>query len=255
MILAVDIGNTNIVLGGFSGRALKFVSRLETGTHKMEDEYAIDVKNILMLYGCGGDSFEGAVISSTVPALLPVLKRAIVKILGCRVLTISPGVKTGLNIKTDNPAVLGSDFVCCAVAAIEKYAPPCIVIDLGTATTLSGIDRDKNFVGVSIFPGVGLSVEALAARTAQLPHISLDAPGRVIGTSTEESIKSGIIYGTACMLDGMLDRYREVLGGDAVAIATGGRASEITVHCRRKITIDSDLQLEGLLLVYERNLK
>lgn len=253
MILAVDIGNTNIVLGGFLGKELKFTSRMETSKHKMEDQYAIDIKDILLLYGCGDDVFEGAILSSVVPALLPVLKHAIEKCLGCKVLTISPGIKTGLNIKIDNPAVLGSDMVCCAVAAIEKYPLPCITIDLGTATTISAIDRNKNFLGTAIAPGVGLSSEALAARTAQLPHIGLDTPGKVIGTNSEESIKSGIVYGTASMLDGMIDRFREVLGEDATVIATGGRSNEIVKYCKKEIAVDMNLQLEGLLLIYEKN--
>ncbi len=256
MILAVDIGNSNIVLGAFKDQKLKFVSRMATDKHKMEDQYAIDMKDILLLYGYGQDAFEGAIISSVVPALLPILKRAVAKCLHCeKVLTVSPGVKTGLNIKIDNPAILGSDLVAAAVAALEKYKKPSIIFDLGTATTISAIDRCGNFLGGSIFPGVGLSIEALAAKTAQLPHISVESADKVIGTNSEDSIKSGIVFGTASMMEGMIDRYREVLGEDAIVIATGGRAEDIATHVRREIIIDRDLLLEGLLMIYEKNAK
>lgn len=254
MILTVDVGNTNIVLGGYENDILKFSSRIATEPNKMEDQYAIDFCNIFKLYGYKSNQFDGAIISSVVPPLVPLLKRALIKLLKCRVFVVGPGLKTGLNIKLDNPAALGADLVCGAVGALIKYTPPCIIFDLGTATTISAINAKGEMLGGSIIPGVKVSLKALSSGTAQLPDIDTELSGKaVIGTNTIDSMKSGIVLGTASMMDGMIARYREVLGENACVIVTGGLASSIAKHCRTELTIDPTLLSEGLYAIYKKN--
>lgn len=256
MILTVDIGNTNIKVGAWDHDRLAFVSRLQTNLLKTQDEYAINLLDIFRLNDCNAGQFDGAIISSVVPPLSSVFKRAVQAVLSARrVYVVSPGLKTGLDIKIDNPATLGADMVCCAVAAIEEYPLPCIIVSIGTATAICAIDKDGCFLGGSVSPGVSIALDALANRTAQLPHISLDSPGDLIGTNTIDSMKSGSIYGTACMLDGMTRRMKKELGGGASIIACGGLASYITQHCEEKMAIDDDLVLKGLRLIYLKNTK
>lgn len=253
VIFAVDVGNTNIVLGAYREDQLVFVSRIATDSHKTEDQYAIEFDAILRLYHCCPSDFKGAIVSSVVPPLSSVLQRSLSRLFGCEVLLLSPGIKTGLNIRIDNPATLGSDLVCGAVAAIEKYGAPCIIFDLGTATTIAAVDRAGNYLGGSIIPGVRISLDALSARAAQLPYIHLGAVDKVIGTNSIDSMKSGSILGTACMIDGMIERYREVLGQDAKAIASGGLAEVIFANCRTEVIIDQNLLLDGLHMIYRKN--
>ncbi len=254
MVFTVDVGNTNIVLGGFKDDKLVFSSRVATETSKMEDQYAIEFSDIIKLYGFSPKDFKGAIISTVVPPLIPVLKSAIKKLFGCKVIVVGPGVKTGLNIKIDNPAMLGSDLVCAAVGAMSRHKPPMVIFDLGTATTISAIDKNGCFLGGSIFPGVKVSLNALSRSTAQLPYISTELDSDiVIGANTIDSMKSGIVLGTASMMEGMIDRYKEVLGEDAVVIATGGLAPSIACHCRRDVIIDSDLLSDGLYILYKKN--
>lgn len=256
MILAVDIGNTNIKIGAWDNDKLVFVSRLQTNILKTQDEYAINLVDIFSLNDCNASQFDGAIISSVVPPISTPFREAVAAVLHTgRVYLISPGLKTGLNIKVDNPATLGSDMVCCAVAAIEKYPLPCIIASLGTATAISVIDAEGAFIGESIAPGVYISIEALAQRTAQLPHISLDSPGRLIGTNTVDCMKAGSVYGTACMLDGMLRRMKRELGGNATLVACGGIARFIIEHCEEEIIYDDTLVLDGLKIIYEKNAK
>ncbi|NMA79975.1 MAG: type III pantothenate kinase [Clostridiales bacterium] len=253
MVFTVDVGNTNIVLGAFDEDDLAFVSRISTDPSKMADQYAIDFADILTLYGYSPRLFDGAIISSVVPPLTPIIKEAVEKLLSCKVYVVSPGIKTGLNIKIDDPAMLGSDLVCAAVSALDKYELPCIIFDLGTSTTTSAIDKDGLFLGGSIYPGVQISLDALSSRTAQLPFISMETVDKVIGTNTIDSMKSGIILGTASLLDGMVLRYSEVLGGEPTVIATGGLASMIIPHCRCDIIVDNNLMIDGLYRIYKNN--
>lgn len=255
MVLTVDVGNTNIVFGGFEGETLKFVSRLQTNKNKMPDEYAIEFDAILKFHGYTPFMFDGAILSCVVPPLNQTLKRAIEKLLGCRVMTVSPGTKTGLNIKIDNPAVLGSDLVCGAVYALSRYTMPCIIIDLGTATKFSVLDKDGNFLGVSIMPGVTISLEALCANTAQLPRIDFGEDCNVIGKNSPESMRSGVIYGTSCMIDGMIDKINAELSDTATVVATGGIASNIVPHCKSDIIIEENLVLYGVKQIYNKNTK
>ena len=206
MILAVDIGNTNIVIGCIDDQKTYFVEQAATDIAKTDLEYAVEFKTVLELYGIDMKEIQGAIISSVVPPLVNVIKRAVAKIVHVKQLVVGPGVKTGLNICMDNPGQVGSDLVVHAVAGIRDYGAPLIVIDLGTATTISVIDEKKNYIGGMIFPGVKVSLESLVKQTSQLPRISLEAPKRTIGKNTIECMKSGIVYGQASCLDGMIDR-------------------------------------------------
>ncbi len=254
MILTVDVGNTNIVLGGFENDVLKFTSRVATEASKMEDQYAIEFADIIRLYGYKPSHFDGAIISTVVPPLIPVLKVALFKLFKCKVVVVGPGLKTGLNIKIDNPGILGSDLVCAAVGALKKFTPPLIIFDLGTATTISAIDKNGAFIGGSIIPGVKVSLNALSRSTAQLPYISTELESEtVIGANTVDSMKSGIVLGTASMMDGMIDRYRDILGEKVTVLATGGLAPSIARHCRRDIIIEPDLISDGLYSIYKKN--
>lgn len=256
MVFTVDVGNTNIVLGAYKDDKLVFTSRIATEASKMVDQYAIEFADIIKLYGYNPSDFNGAIISTVVPPLVNVLEAAVKKLLKCKVIIVGPGIKTGLNIKIDNPATLGSDLVCAAVGALKKYAPPLIIFDLGTATTISAIDRNGVMLGGSIFPGVRISLDALSRSTAQLPHINTDLEGNiVIGANSIDSMKSGIVLGTASMMDGMIDRYKEILGEDATVLVTGGLAPNISKHCRREIIIDQNLLSEGLYIIYKKNAK
>lgn len=254
VILAVDIGNTNIKIGAWDNNNLVFVSRLQTNTLKTQDEYAINLFNIFRLNDCNAAQFDGAIISSVVPPVSQLFRAAVAAVLHTdRVYLVSPGIKTGLNIKIDNPATLGGDMLCCAVAAIAKYPLPCIIASLGTATAIFAIDKDGAFIGGSIAPGVNISIEALAKRTAQLPHISLDAPGRLIGANAVDSMKSGSVYGTACMLDGMVRRMKRELGENTSVVACGGIAQFIIDYCEEDIIFDDELVLSGLKIIYAKN--
>ncbi len=256
MILTIDIGNSNITIGAYRGDSLLFLSRMGTDRAKMPDEYAIAIHSLLQLYGYQGGDLEGAIISSVVPPLSASLKQAVSRIKPVRILTVGPGIKTGLHIAIDDPAQTGADLVCVSVAALEKYPLPSIVIDMGTATTISAMDREGRLVGGSILPGVRISLEALSSRTAQLPQIELSSPPKkVIGTNTIDCMKSGILYGTASMLDGMIDRYRQQLGEELTVIATGGLAGAITALCRNPIVLDENLVLEGLRILFQKNIK
>ncbi|MDD2956071.1 MAG: type III pantothenate kinase [Oscillospiraceae bacterium] len=258
MILTIDIGNSNITIGAYRDDQEQrlFLSRIGTDRKKMPDEYAIMINSILRLHGHRAEDLDGAIISSVVPPLSASLKSAIRRLKDIRILTVGPGIKTGLNILLDNPAQLGADLACVSVAAMDKYPLPSIVLDMGTATTISALDRSGNFLGGSIIPGVRISLEALTARTAQLPQIELDHPPQsVIGSNTIDSMKSGVMYGTAGMIDGMIRRYRAQLGDDLTVIATGGLAPAIVCLCENKVILDEDLLLDGLYLLYRKNTK
>ena len=253
MILAIDIGNTNIVVGCIRGDEVLFTERLSTNTTHTTLEYAISFKNVLEIYQIDAKEIEGAIISSVVPPITNVIRDSIHKITDAEVLIVGPGVKTGLNILMDNPKTLGSDLVVNAVAGISEYPVPLILIDLGTATTISVIDNKKNYIGGMILPGVRTSLDALTARAAQLSGIDLEAPKRVIGKNTIECMKSGIVYSNAALIDGVILRMEEELGEKATVIATGGLAKSIVPYCKEEVILDDDLLLKGLLWVYKKN--
>lgn len=253
MVLAVDIGNSNIVLGVFEGDKIQFIERLSTNQNRTSLEYTILIKNILELNNLSHTSFEGGIISSVVPSLTHTVKEAMIRLTGKPVMVVGPGVKNGLKIMLDNPAQLGSDRVADAVGAINEYPCPLIIIDMGTATTISVIDRDRNFLGGMIIPGLRVSLDSLTLRTSQLPKISLDPPKKVIGSNTVDCMKSGIIYSTAASLDGAVSKLEEELGEKCTVVSTGGLSSRIIPFCKREIIIDDKLLLKGLVIIYNKN--
>ena len=255
MLLAIDMGNTCITLGVYEGEQLRVVARLATDHERTSDQYAIELRDVLGIHGICPDDLDGAILCSVVPVLTDGICRAVRKITGIETMVLGPGIKTGLNIRLDNPAQLGADLVAGAVAAIDRYPMPCIIYDLGTATTISVINGRGEFLGGIITAGIGISLDALVSRTSQLPYIGLDAPEKVIGTNTVASMKSGMVFGTACMMDGLAERIEEELGERATLVATGGRAPEIIAHCRRDIELVYTRQLDGLRLIYQRNKK
>lgn len=255
MLLALDMGNTNIKIGVFKNEKVIMESRLATNYNKMEDQYAVEILDILKLYGLDNKGFEGAIISSVVPPLTNTISRAVQKVTGVTPLIVGPGIKTGIDIRIDNPAQLGADLLVGAVAAVAQYGAPCIIWDLGTATTVSVVDGNGHFRGGAIMAGVGVSIDSLVSRASQLPRISLEAPKYVVGTNTVASMQSGAVYGTASMIDGMCDRIEDELGCKATVVITGGLGSEIAPFCRRKVIYDDNLLLTGLYMIYNKNKK
>ena len=253
MILAIDIGNTNIVLGCFDQEKLIFRERISSNRVATDLEYAAMIKTALEMYGAAPGQVTGAILSYVVTHITDTLKRAVEKMTGVKVMVIVNGIKTGLSIQIDNPAQLGSDLVADAVGGISEYPLPQIIIDMGTATTFSVIDKNRAYIGGMITTGMAVSAEALARNTSQLSKVDFEKPRKLIGTNTVDCIKSGIMYTTACGLDGMIERIEEELGEKCTVIATGGLAPLIMPLCRRKMILDEDLILKGLLSVYKKN--
>lgn len=254
MILAIDVGNTNIVIGCCSDNKVIFTERLSTNRNATVLEYAISFKNVLELYNITPDDIEGGIISSVVPSVTLAIKQAIMKTIGKDIMAVGPGIKTGLSIKLENPKQLGSDLVVGAVAGVNNYPSPMIIFDMGTATTASVIDKNKAYIGGMIIPGVNISLNSLTNSTSQLPRISLETPKKLIGGNTVDCMTSGIIYSTASSIDGIIERIEDELGEKCSVIATGGIAKVIIPHCRHKdIIIDDDMLLNGLMIIYNKN--
>lgn len=255
MIIAIDVGNTNIVLGCIENGTILNITRIRTEHDATSTEYAIKIKEILDIQGIDAKGFEGAVLSSVVPQVCGALQGAIKLVTGIDCLTVGPGVKTGLNIKIDDPSTLGPDLAVGAVAVISCYRTPAIVVDMGTATTITAVDSSNSFIGGAIMPGLSISYAALSAGTSLLPDISISAPPKAIGTNTVDCMRSGAVYGTAAMIDGMIDLMEKEIGEECLVIATGGRAPEIIRFCRHEIIHDDDLLLKGLWAIYNKNNK
>ncbi|WP_250277639.1 type III pantothenate kinase [[Clostridium] colinum] len=253
MLLAIDIGNTNIVLGGIDKNNIYFIARLYTEKKLSYDQYTIQIKNMLDIYNINIENIDDCIISSVVPPVLDAIVQAVKILIKKDPIIVGPGIKTGLNILMDNPAQLGSDLVVNSVACLNQFKPPLIIIDMGTATTISVIDKNKNYIGGCIIPGVKISLNALSGMTAQLPHISLDEPKKTIGTNTIDCMKSGIVLGSASMIDGMIERIEEDLGYKSTVVATGGIANHIIPFCKKEIIYDDDLLLKGLYNIYIKN--
>ena len=253
MILTVDIGNSNIVLGGVVGEEIVFEARLRTETTKTSDQYCVDLKILLDVYGLPAESIEGAIISSVVPQVLNSFQTAVKKLTGKTSLVVGPGLKTGLNILLDNPSQTGADLVVGSVAALREHKAPLIVIDMGTATTMVVLNEQGGLIGGCIMPGVRISMDALTERTALLPGLQLDQPQKAIGRNTIDCMRSGIMMGSACMLDGMIERMEAELGCKTTVIATGGIAKFIVPLCKREIIYDKDLLVKGLAALYREN--
>ena len=253
MILAIDIGNTNIVLGGMEGDEILFEARMATDTIKTSDQYCAELKTMLDLFGVSAQEIEGSIVASVVPPVLNSFRTAIRKLTGKSCLVVGPGLKTGLNILIDNPAQTGADLVAGAVAALREYQPPLIVVDMGTATTISVLDQNGSLIGGCVCPGVKISLEALTSRTALLPGISLDQPKKAIGRNTIDCMRSGIMLGTASMLDGMIARMEAELGVKTTVILTGGIGKFILPLCSTQMIYDEDLLIKGLAALYQEN--
>lgn len=253
MILTIDIGNTNITLGGFEDDNLAFVARVSTDVSRTEDEYASKILSILAIHGVERDAIRGAIISSVVPPLNSVIKGAVRFVYGVEPIMVGPGIKTGINIHCDHPASVGADLICACVAAHHLYGSPSLIIDMGTATKMMVMDRRGTFIGVSIIPGVLMGLKALSAGTAQLPQVSLEAPSALVAKNTADCMRSGVIYGNASMIDGMIDRFREAMGEEVPVYATGGLASTVVGYCKHEITLDEYMVQKGLHILYQKN--
>ncbi len=253
MLICIDIGNSNITIGVFDNDNLKFTARLATDNRRTSDQYAIEIRDILHIYEIERSEITSAAIASVVPTVGSAVEHAVNRLFGIKPIVLGPGVKTGLNIKIDNPAQLGADLAAGAVGALAKYPCPCIVIDMGTATTISVIGKNGEFLGGVIAAGIKLTMEALTRGTAQLPSVGLEAPKKTIGTNTIDCIKSGLIIGQASLLDGMITRIERELGGAATVVATGGLAPEVVANCDHKIILDDNLLLDGLKIIHDKN--
>ena len=253
MVLAIDIGNSNVTLGGFNGDELVFVANISTDTSATKDEYSIKILNVLNLYGIDTKAIKGAVMSSVVPQLNMTVKSAVKFLIGIDTLTVGPGVKTGISIQCDTPSSVGADLICASVAAYFIYEKPALIIDLGTATKMTVVNGKGAFIGTSILPGVAMGLNALSNETAQLPKVSLEAPASVIAKNTVDCIKSGIIYGNASMIDGMTERIKNESGEELSVYITGGYAPVVLPYCKKKMTHDENLVLKGLNIIYKKN--
>jgi len=256
MLLAIDIGNSNVVIGCLNDKLeTVHLFRMVSDLKKTEHEYAAGMRTILEYNGVDCRGFEGAIICSVVPPLTDLFRLAVENITGCKPLIVGAGLKTGLNILIENPASLGSDLVADSVAAMAGYPLPVIVFDMGTATTITVVDKKGNYIGGAILPGVGISLNALSNGTSLLQRVPIEAPKKVINTMTIESMQSGAVFGAAAMMDGMIDRFEEELGEHCSLVATGGIAGKIVPHCKHNIIYDENLLLRGLGMIYRKNRK
>lgn len=253
MLLAIDIGNTNITIGGFRGDELCFTARAATDRSLTADQYAVQIKALIGLKCDSEGEIDSAIISSVVPPLTKIAAGALKTLWGIDPLIVGPGVKTGLNILIDDPGQTGADLVAVSVAAKALYPLPNVVCDLGTASTITVLDKDGNMIGGVIYPGIRTSLEALVSNTSLLQLISLEAPSRVIGRSTSECMQSGMIHGAASLLDGMLERIEAELGMPVTAIATGGLSQAVIPNCKRHFEYSENLILLGLKIISDKN--
>lgn len=253
MLLAIDIGNTNIVIGGIRDDKIIFKARIATDRTRTSDQYGVEIKNMVEAFGAKIADISDCIISSVVPPVFNSVKTGVIKVIGKQPMVVGPGLKTGLNIHVDVPSQVGSDRIVVAVAALAEYKAPLILMDMGTATTIEVVEPDNIYMGGVIFPGVKVSLDALTSRAAQLPGISLDKPKNVIGKNTVDCMRSGMMYGSAAMIDGLVERMEEELGHSCTLIATGGLAQFITPLCKRKIIVEKDLLLKGLNIIYKKN--
>ena len=255
MILTIDVGNTNVVLGCVEDGVVKSISRMATNQNDLTNDYALKMRQSFDFDGIDYKNFEGAILSSVVPQVNRAIKSAVKKLTGLDCMVVGAGLKTGVNVRIDDPGTVAGDLITGAVGAVALYEPPLIVVDMGTATTMVAVDKDGAYIGGAIIPGVGLSYSALSAGTSLLPTISIEAPKKCIGTNTVDCMKSGAVFGAAAMLDGMIARMEEELGESVTVVATGGISGCIVPYCKREIKHEPDLLLKGLAILYQKNTK
>ena len=253
MILTIEIGNSTITLGGVEGDDIRFECRINTDRVKTSDTYCIDLKTLFEIYGIELSSVEGVIIASVVPQVLNSVRTAIRKLLGKEPIVVGPGIKTGLDIRLENPGQMGAGLVAADVAALAEHKPPLIIIDMGTATTMTVLDPKGAHLGGCLCPGLKISLDALTAKTSLLPGLQLDSPDRAVGRSTADAMRSGVMFGNAAMLDGMIDRFQAETGWDFTILATGGLAKHVVPLCRHEIVYDRHLIIKGLVKLYREN--
>ncbi len=256
MLLVIDVGNTNIVFGAFKGKELIHDWRISSDKEKTSDEFGMLVTEMLSNVQLKPVNFEAVILSSVVPNIMHTMQNMIVKYFHQYPLVVGAGMKTGINIRYDNPKEVGADRIVNAVAAVEKYGGPCVIIDLGTAITFCVVDAKKNYLGGLILPGISISADALVSRTSKLPKIEIIKPEKVIGKSTVTSMQNGLYYGFSSMIDGIVKHICDELGMDARElniIATGGFSNLLVSDSAYDIMIDRDLTMDGLRILYEMN--
>ncbi len=253
MILTIDIGNTNMTLGVFAEDALRSVCRVSTDLSKTEDEYAVRILEVLRLHGIDKQEISGAIVASVVPPLNAVIRKTVQLIFHKDPIFVGPGIKSGIGIQCDMPSSVGADLIAEAVAAHYIYGSPSLIVDVGTATKMTVVNHKGAFIGTSIIPGVMMGLNALAEETAQLPKISLEVPQAIIAKNTVDCMRSGVLFGNACLIDGMIDRICEEFGEPLKVYATGGMASVIIPLCKHEICVDEHLVLKGLHILYQKN--
>ena len=253
MILTIDVGNANIVIGLVKNEKILFDAKLRTDITKTSDEYCIDLKMLMDVYKILPEQIQGSIIASVVPQVLNSMQSAVRKLTGKTALVVGPGLKTGLNIQIENPNQTGADLVASAVAALQEHPAPLIIVDMSSTTTITVLDKSGTLIGGSIGPGVKMSLDALTDRTALLPGLQLDQPKKVIGRNTTDCMRSGVMLGAACMVDGMVERMEQELGYRATVIATGSIARFIVPMCRTEVIYDKDLLVKGLAALYREN--
>jgi len=253
MLLAIDIGNTHIVLGCIRDDKILYQARIATDRLRTSDQYGVEIKSMLEANGFRTDEVKDCIISSVVPPVFNAVRSGVYKVIGKSPMVIGHGLKTGLDIRLDHPSQVGSDRIVIAVSALAKRKAPLILIDMGTATTVEVIEPKNKYLGGVIIPGARLSLDALTGKAAQLPGINMDRPGKIIAKNTVDAMRSGIMYGTAAMIDGVIDRMQEELGHPSTIVATGGVAPYIIPLCRHKIALERNLLLRGLNEIYKMN--
>ncbi|MGG4266022.1 type III pantothenate kinase [Peribacillus simplex] len=253
MIFVLDVGNTNTVLGVYDEDILKYHWRIETSRHKTEDEYGMVIKSLLQHEGLSFDQFDGIIISSVVPPIMFALERMCKKYFGIKPLIVGPGIKTGLNIKYENPREVGADRIVNAVAGIQEYGSPLIIVDFGTATTYCYINEDKQYMGGAIAPGINISTEALYSKAAKLPRIEISRPEGIIGKNTVSAMQAGILFGYVGQVEGIVNRIKAQSNLEPTVIATGGLATLIANESTVIDVVEPFLTLKGLQLIYKRN--